>query len=56
MIAKGDTREQAIGRLSVALRAFDVSGVKTNAALLQKVLNSDEFLKGNIDTSLLDRL
>ena len=56
VIAKGDTREQAIGRLSVALRAFDVSGVKTNAALLQKVLNSDEFLKGNIDTGLLDRL
>ena len=56
VIAKGDTREQAIGRLSVALRAFDVSGVKTNAALLQKVLNSEEFLKGNIDTGLLDRL
>lgn len=56
VIAKGNTREQAIGRLSVALRAFDVSGVKTNAALLQKVLNSDEFLKGNIDTGLLDRL
>ena len=56
VIAKGNTREQAIGRLSVALRAFDVSGVKTNAALLQKVLNSEEFLKGNIDTGLLDRL
>ena len=56
VIAKGNTREQAIGRLSVALRAFDVSGVKTNAALLQKVLNSDAFLKGNIDTGLLDRL
>ena len=56
VIAKGNTREQAIGRLSVALRAFDVSGVKTNAALLQKVLNSDAFLKGNIDTGFLDRL
>ena len=56
VIAKGNTREQAIGRLSVALRAFDVSGVKTNAALLQKVLNSEEFLRGNIDTGLLDRL
>ena len=56
VIAKGNTREQAIGRLSVALRAFDVSGVKTNAVLLQKVLNSEEFLKGNIDTGLLDRL
>ncbi len=56
VIAKGDTREQAIGRLSVALRAFDVSGVNTNAALLQKVLTNEDFLEGNIDTGLLNRL
>ena len=56
VIARGDTREQAIGRLSVALRAFDVSGVKTNAALLQKVLTSEDFLLGKIDTGLLNRL
>ncbi len=56
VIAKGDTREQAIGRLSVALRAFDVSGVKTNAGLLQKILANEDFLVGNIDTGLLNRL
>ena len=56
VIARGDTREQAIGRLSVALRAFDVAGIKTNEALLQKVLVNEEFLAGNIDTGLLNRL
>ena len=56
VIARGDTREQAIGRLSVALRAFDVAGIKTNESLLQKVLLNEEFLAGNIDTGLLNRL
>ena len=56
IIASGNTREQALGRLLIALRAVDVRGVKTNSSLLQKVLMSDEFLSGNIDTGLFNRL
>jgi acetyl-CoA carboxylase biotin carboxylase subunit len=54
VIAYGTTREQAIGRLSVALKAFEVRGVKTNAQLLVDVLQSDRFLSGDVDTGILD--
>ena len=56
LIARGHTRELAIGRLKVALDAFTVQGVATNADLLRLVLASDEFLTGSVDTGLLARL
>ena len=56
LIAHGETREMAIGRLLIALRAFEVAGVKTNAALLVKILQNDAFLAGNIDTGIVNRV
>jgi acetyl/propionyl-CoA carboxylase alpha subunit len=56
LIAHGDTREKAIGRLLVGLKAFEVSGVKTNAALLMAILQHDDFLKGRVDTGLVERI
>jgi acetyl-CoA carboxylase biotin carboxylase subunit len=56
VIASGTTREQAIGRLTVALRAYDVRGVSTNADLLGSILQSDRFLAGNVDTGIVDDL
>ena len=44
IIAHGQTRELAIGRLCVALQAFAVEGVKTNATLLLRILQSADFL------------
>ncbi|XOV84375.1 MAG: acetyl/propionyl/methylcrotonyl-CoA carboxylase subunit alpha [bacterium] len=56
VIAHGETRELAIGRLSVALQAFEVVGVKTNARLLRRILQSSDFLEGRVDTGIVDRL
>ena len=56
IIATGNTREQAIGRAVVALQAFTIEGVRTNAALLLRVLKEPDFLQGNIDTGMVERL
>ena len=56
VISHAPTRELAIGRLVVALKAIEVQGVRTNAPLLTRILTSDAFLSGDIDTSLLNRL
>lgn len=56
IIACGDTREMAIGRLLVALQAFEVSGVKTNAKLLMRILQNEDFLGGRVDTAIVERL
>jgi acetyl-CoA carboxylase biotin carboxylase subunit len=56
LIAHGETREMAIGRLVIALRAFEVAGVKTNATLLVKILQSEAFLAGKVDTGIVNRI
>jgi acetyl-CoA carboxylase biotin carboxylase subunit len=56
IIAKGSTREQAIGRAVVALQAFTIQGVQTNAALLLRVLRDTAFLRGDIDTGMVARI
>ena len=56
VIAKGNTRAQAIGRVTVALQAFNIQGVQTNVALLLRVLQDPEFLAGNVDTGIVERI
>jgi biotin carboxylase len=56
VIAKGNTRAQAIGRVTVALQAFNIQGVQTNVALLVRVLQDSEFLAGNVDTGIVERI
>ena len=56
IIARGTTREQAIGRLVVALRAFTVRGVSTNAQLLLNILQDERFVQGQVDTSMVARI
>ncbi|MFK7914697.1 MAG: acetyl/propionyl/methylcrotonyl-CoA carboxylase subunit alpha [Pseudomonadales bacterium] len=50
VISWAPTRELAIGRLKVALRACDIAGVQTNIALLLNVLGSDTFISGQFTT------
>ena len=56
IIARGSTREQAIGRLVVALRAFTVRGVSTNAQLLLNILQDEQFVQGQVDTGMVARI
>jgi acetyl-CoA carboxylase biotin carboxylase subunit len=56
VIAKGNTRAQAIGRAVVALQAFNIQGVQTNVVLLVRVLQDSEFLAGHVDTGIVERI
>ena len=53
VIGSGATREQAIGRVLVALRAFVIRGVASNIALLLRVLEDKAFLRGDVHTGYL---
>ena len=56
VIGTGATREQAIGRTLVGVKAFDIRGIDTNRALLERVLGSEPFIAGRLHTGLLDDL
>ncbi len=56
VIGKGATREAAIGRTLIALRAMEVKGVKTNATLLCRILESARFIEAKLDTAFLGDL
>jgi acetyl-CoA carboxylase biotin carboxylase subunit len=56
LIAHAPDRNAAIERLTGALRAFGVEGVKTTIPLHLAVLATEEFRSGNYDTGLIARM
>jgi len=54
LIARGESRAQAIETLHRALAELEIAGVKTNRALLQSVLADPEFRTGGVTTSFLE--
>jgi acetyl-CoA carboxylase biotin carboxylase subunit len=54
VIATAETRDQAIARLSAALREFPILGVRTNIPFLLRILDHPRFRAGDIDTGFLD--
>ncbi len=55
VIAHRSSRIEAVSSLELALRSAKVAGVSTNIELLRGILTDQEFLKGEIDTSYLER-
>src|SRR5262245_61108475 len=55
VIAAAETREQATARLIAALRQIRIDGVRTNLPFVVRVLGTDAFRQGSIDTAFLDR-
>ena len=55
VIATAETRSLAVARLTTALREFEIAGVRTNRLFLVRILESDAFRNGAIDTAYLDR-
>jgi acetyl-CoA carboxylase biotin carboxylase subunit len=55
IIAYGDTREQAIARLDIALSETFVGGIKTNIALHQDLLRDAAFLRGGTNIHYLEQ-
>jgi acetyl-CoA carboxylase biotin carboxylase subunit len=55
VIAYGDSREQAISRMRVALSEMVVEGIKTNIPLHQELLLDDSFLRGGTSIHYLEQ-
>jgi acetyl-CoA carboxylase biotin carboxylase subunit len=54
VIAYGDTREQAIRRLRIALSEMVVEGIKTNIPLHQELLHDANFIRGGTSIHYLE--
>ena len=54
VIAHGETREQAIARMRVALSEMVVGGIRTNIPLHQELLLDDKFLRGGTSIHYLE--
>ena len=54
VIAYGDTRDQAIRRMRIALSEMVVEGIKTNIPLHQELLLDDSFIKGGTSIHYLE--
>jgi len=54
VISYGDTREQAIRRMRIALSEMMVDGIKTNIPLHQELMLDDRFIKGGTSIHYLE--
>jgi acetyl-CoA carboxylase biotin carboxylase subunit len=55
VIAYGDSREQAIRRMRIALSEMVVEGIKTNIALHQELMMDANFIKGGSNIHYLEQ-
>jgi len=55
VIAFGATREQALGRMRIALSEMVVEGIQTNIPLHRELLNDTNFLKGGVSIHYLEQ-
>jgi biotin carboxylase len=56
VIGCGATRELAIGRALVGVRALELEGVPTNGPLLERARQHEAFLAGEVDTGFFRRV
>ncbi|MBN2543157.1 acetyl-CoA carboxylase biotin carboxylase subunit [bacterium] len=54
LIAHGSSRKEAMARMKRALQEFIIEGIKTTIPFHQKVLENENFVNGNFDTSFLE--
>lgn len=54
LIASGASRTEAIARLQRALSEFQITGIRTNTVLFEKILADADFQEGAIHTRWLD--
>ncbi|WP_379554388.1 acetyl/propionyl/methylcrotonyl-CoA carboxylase subunit alpha [Qipengyuania sp. DGS5-3] len=55
LIARGNSRRDAIGRLSTILCRVEIWPVKTNVHFLLRCIHDDDFREANLDTGLIAR-
>jgi 3-methylcrotonyl-CoA carboxylase alpha subunit len=55
LIVHGEDRPAALRRLAEALSEYEIVGVATNVAFLQRIIAHEAFASGNVDTGLIAR-
>ena len=55
VIARGNTRGEAILRMRRALDSFVIEGIQTNVKLQQRILQEEDFVRGRLSTGFMDR-
>ena len=55
VIAYGDSRDQAIRRMRIALSEMSIEGIKTNIALHQELMQDAGFIKGGANIHYLEK-
>jgi 3-methylcrotonyl-CoA carboxylase alpha subunit len=55
LIVHGRDRGEALEALRAALRSFEVVGLSTNIAFLQRLVASEPFARADLDTGLIER-
>ncbi len=56
LIAYGDTRDEAVSRMKVALAEYEVGGLTTNIPLQRRLMNDPGFRQGGFDIHHLEAL
>lgn len=54
VISYGDTRDQAIRRMRIALSEMSIEGIRTNIALHQELLQDARFIEGGTSIHYLE--
>ena len=55
LIVWGKTRMEAIDRMKRALFAYKITGVKTSIKFLERIMNAEDFVKGNYNTHFIEK-
>ena len=55
LIVHGKDREEAIRKMISALGEFIIEGIDTNIDFQFKIVNNENFIKGNFDTSFISK-
>jgi 3-methylcrotonyl-CoA carboxylase alpha subunit len=55
LIVHGETREQALAQLDMALAQLHIVGVQNNVAFVRRVIRTDSFAQAHLDTALIER-
>jgi acetyl-CoA carboxylase biotin carboxylase subunit len=55
LIVHGNTRDEAIARMRLALESFIVDGIHTTIPFLLEILQTPEFIAGDVDTKFVER-
>jgi len=56
LVVWGGTRAEAIARMRRALGEYLVGGIQTNIPFFRRLVERPEFLRGELDTELIDRM